>query len=417
MAKAKFDRSKPHVNIGTTGHVDHGKTTLTAAIINCLATENANIQRRNVDDIDNAPEEKERGITIAISHQEYETATRHYAHVDCPGHADYIKNMITGAAQMDGAILVVSATDGPMPQTREHILLMKQVGVPYIVVFLNKVDLVDDEELLELVEMEVRELLGKYEFPGDDVPVIKGSATKALNSSGKRGDPDADPIFALMDAVDAYIPTPERAVDKPFLMPVEDVFTITGRGTVGTGRVERGQVKVGEEIEIVGLQEKARKTVVTGIEMFRKLLDMGIAGDNVGVLLRGIERNDIERGQVLAKPGSIKPHTNFKAEVYVLSKEEGGRHTPFFANYRPQFYFRTTDVTGTIKLPEGVEMVMPGDNITIDVELITPIACEEGLRFAIREGGRTVGAGVVTAILADTAAAAAPAKAAAAAKK
>jgi elongation factor Tu len=407
MAKAKFDRSKPHVNIGTTGHVDHGKTTLTAAIINCLATENANIQRRNVDDIDNAPEEKERGITIAISHQEYETATRHYAHVDCPGHADYIKNMITGAAQMDGAILVVSATDGPMPQTREHILLMKQVGVPYIVVFLNKVDLVDDEELLELVEMEVRELLSKYEFPGDDVPVIKGSATKALNSSGKRGDPDADPIFALMDAVDSYIPTPERAVDKPFLMPVEDVFTITGRGTVGTGRVERGQVKVGEEIEIVGLQEKARKTVVTGIEMFRKLLDMGIAGDNVGVLLRGIERNDIERGQVLAKPGSIKPHTNFKAEVYVLSKEEGGRHTPFFANYRPQFYFRTTDVTGTIKLPEGVEMVMPGDNITIDVELITPIACEEGLRFAIREGGRTVGAGVVTAILAD---AAAPAK-------
>ena len=406
MAKAKFDRSKPHVNIGTTGHVDHGKTTLTAAIINCLATENPNIQKRSIDDIDNAPEEKERGITIAISHQEYETASRHYAHVDCPGHADYIKNMITGAAQMDGAILVVSATDGPMPQTREHILLMKQVGVPFIVVFLNKVDLVDDEELLELVEMEVRELLGKYEFPGDDVPVIKGSATKALNSSGKRGDADADPIFALMDAVDAYIPTPERAVDKPFLMPVEDVFTITGRGTVGTGRVERGQVKVGEEIEIVGLQEKARKTVVTGIEMFRKLLDMGIAGDNVGVLLRGIERNDIERGQVLAKPGSIKPHTNFKAEVYVLSKEEGGRHTPFFANYRPQFYFRTTDVTGTIKLPEGVEMVMPGDNITIDVELITPIACEEGLRFAIREGGRTVGAGVVTAILADTAAAA-----------
>lgn len=398
MAKAKFDRSKPHVNIGTTGHVDHGKTTLTAAIINCLATENANIQKRNVDDIDNAPEEKERGITIAISHQEYETATRHYAHVDCPGHADYIKNMITGAAQMDGAILVVSATDGPMPQTREHILLMKQVGVPYIVVFLNKVDQVDDPELLELVEMEVRELLTKYEFPGDDVPVIKGSGLKALQSSGKRGDPDADPVFALMDAVDAYIPTPERAVDKPFLMPVEDVFTITGRGTVGTGRVERGQVKVGEEIEIVGLQEKARKSVVTGIEMFRKLLDMGIAGDNIGVLLRGIERNDIERGQVLAKPGSIKPHTKFKAEVYVLSKEEGGRHTPFFANYRPQFYFRTTDVTGTIKLPEGVEMVMPGDNITIDVDLITPIACEEGLRFAIREGGRTVGAGVVTSI-------------------
>jgi elongation factor Tu len=399
MAKAKFERSKPHVNIGTTGHVDHGKTTLTAAIINCLATENSNIQKRNVDDIDNAPEEKERGITIAISHQEYETKARHYAHVDCPGHADYIKNMITGAAQMDGAILVVSAADGPMPQTREHILLMKQVGVPYIVVFLNKVDMVDDEELLELVEMEVRELLSSYEFPGDDIPIIRGSGLKALNSSGKRGDPDADPIFALMDAVDSYIPTPERAVDKPFLMPVEDVFTITGRGTVGTGRVERGQVKVGEEVEIVGLVDTPpRKTVVTGIEMFRKLLDMGIAGDNVGVLLRGVERNDIERGQVLAKPGSIKPHKKFKAEVYVLSKEEGGRHTPFFANYRPQFYFRTTDVTGTIKLPEGVEMVMPGDNITMDVELITSIACEEGLRFAIREGGRTVGAGVVTSV-------------------
>jgi elongation factor Tu len=406
MAKAKFERSKPHVNIGTTGHVDHGKTTLTAAIINCLATENANIQKRNVDDIDNAPEEKERGITIAISHQEYETAKRHYAHVDCPGHADYIKNMITGAAQMDGAILVVSATDGPMPQTREHILLMKQVGVPYIVVFLNKVDMVDDEELLELVEMEVRELLSSYDFPGDDVPVIRGSGLKALNSSGKRGDPDADPVFALMDAVDSYIPTPERAVDKPFLMPIEDVFTITGRGTVGTGRVERGQVKVGEEVEIVGLNDKPRKSVVTGIEMFRKLLDVGIAGDNVGVLLRGIERTDIERGQVLAKPGSIKPHASFKAEVYVLSKEEGGRHTPFFANYRPQFYFRTTDVTGTIKLPEGVEMVMPGDNVQMEVELITPIACEEGLRFAIREGGRTVGAGVVTGILADAAAAA-----------
>jgi elongation factor Tu len=399
MAKAKFDRSKPHVNIGTTGHVDHGKTTLTAAIINCLSTENANIVKRSIDDIDNAPEEKERGITIAISHQEYETAKRHYAHVDCPGHADYIKNMITGAAQMDGAILVVSATDGPMPQTREHILLMKQVGVPFIVVFLNKVDMVDDEELLELVEMEVRELLSSYEFPGDDIPIIRGSGLKALQSSGKRGDKDADPIFALMDAVDSYIPTPERAVDKPFLMPVEDVFTITGRGTVGTGRVERGQVKVGEEIEIVGLVDTPpRKTVVTGIEMFRKLLDAGIAGDNVGVLLRGVERNDIERGQVLAKPGSIKPHKKFKAEVYVLSKEEGGRHTPFFANYRPQFYFRTTDVTGTIKLPEGVEMVMPGDNITMDVELITSIACEEGLRFAIREGGRTVGAGVVTSV-------------------
>jgi elongation factor Tu len=401
MAKAKFERNKPHVNIGTTGHVDHGKTTLTAAIINCLATENSSIAKKSVDDIDNAPEEKERGITIAISHQEYETPKRHYAHVDCPGHADYIKNMITGAAQMDGAILVVSATDGPMPQTREHILLMKQVGVPFIVVFLNKVDMVDDAELLELVEMEVRELLSQYEFPGDDVPVIKGSALRALQSSGKRGDPDADPIFQLMDAVDVYIPTPERAIDKPFLMPVEDVFTITGRGTVGTGRVERGKVKVGEEVEIVGLQEKAKKTVVTGIEMFRKLLDEGLAGDNIGVLLRGVERNDIERGQVLAKPGSIKPHKKFKAEVYVLSKEEGGRHTPFFANYRPQFYFRTTDVTGTIKLPEGVEMVMPGDNVQMDVELITPIACEEGLRFAIREGGRTVGAGVVTAINPD----------------
>ena len=398
MAKAKFERSKPHVNIGTTGHVDHGKTTLTAAIINCLATENSTIARRNVDDIDNAPEEKERGITIAISHQEYETAKRHYAHVDCPGHADYIKNMITGAAQMDGAILVVSATDGPMPQTREHILLMKQVGVPYIVVFLNKCDMVDDEELLELVEMEVRELLTSYEFPGDDTPIIRGSALKALQSDGKRGNPDADPIFKLMDTVDEYIPNPVRETDKPFLMPIEDVFTITGRGTVGTGRVERGQVKVGEEVEIVGLQEKTRKTTVTGIEMFRKLLDIGIAGDNVGVLLRGIERNDIERGQVLAKPNSIKPHMKFKAEVYVLSKEEGGRHTPFFGNYRPQFYFRTTDVTGTIKLPEGVEMVMPGDNVAMDVELITPIACEEGLRFAIREGGRTVGAGVVTGV-------------------
>jgi elongation factor Tu len=398
MAKAKFERSKPHVNIGTTGHVDHGKTTLTAAIINCLATENSTIQKRSVDDIDNAPEEKERGITIAISHQEYETKKRHYAHVDCPGHADYIKNMITGAAQMDGAILVVSATDGPMPQTREHILLMKQVGVPYIVVFLNKTDMVDDEELLELVEMEIRELLTQYEFPGDDTPIIRGSALKALNSSLKRGDPDAEPVYKLMDTVDDYIPTPERAVDKPFLMPVEDVFTITGRGTVGTGRVERGQVKVGEEVEIVGLQDQSKKSVVTGIEMFRKLLDVGIAGDNIGVLLRGIDRNEIERGQVLAKPGSIKPHKKFKAEVYVLSKEEGGRHTPFFANYRPQFYFRTTDVTGTIKLPEGVEMVMPGDNVAMDVELITPIACEEGLRFAIREGGRTVGAGVVTAV-------------------
>jgi elongation factor Tu len=397
MAKAKFERTKPHVNIGTTGHVDHGKTTLTAAITHCLSTEGL-AQARGVDEIDNAPEEKERGITIAISHQEYETKKRHYAHVDCPGHADYIKNMITGAAQMDGAILVVSATDGPMPQTREHILLMKQVGVPRIVVFLNKVDMVDDEELLELVEMEVRELLSQYEFPGDDTPIIRGSALKALQSSGKRGDPATEPIFKLMDTVDEYIPDPVRETDKPFLMPVEDVFTITGRGTVGTGRVERGQVKVGEEIEIVGLQDAARKTVVTGIEMFRKLLDIGIAGDNIGVLLRGVDRNDIERGQVLAKPGSIKPHKKFKAEVYVLSKEEGGRHTPFFANYRPQFYFRTTDVTGTIKLPEGVEMVMPGDNVAMDVELITPIACEEGLRFAIREGGRTVGAGVVTSV-------------------
>ena len=398
MAKAKFERTKPHVNIGTTGHIDHGKTTLTAAIINCLATENPNIAKRSVDDIDNAPEEKERGITIAISHQEYETKKRHYAHVDCPGHADYIKNMITGAAQMDGAILVVSAADGPMPQTREHILLMKQVGVQYIVVFLNKVDMVDDPELLDLVELEVRELLAKYGYPGEDIPFVRGSALKALNSSGKREDADAAPIFELMDRVDEYIPTPERAVDKPFLMPVEDVFTITGRGTVGTGRVERGQIKVGEEIEIVGLTETTRKSVVTGIEMFRKLLDIGIAGDNIGVLLRGVERNEIERGQVLAKPGSIKPHTKFAAEVYVLSKEEGGRHTPFFANYRPQFYFRTTDVTGTIRLPDGVEMVMPGDNVTMNVELITPIACEEGLRFAIREGGRTVGAGVVTAI-------------------
>src|ERR1700678_1239910 len=398
MGKEKFDRSKPHVNIGTIGHIDHGKTTLTPAITKVLAKHNPKVSFRSFDSIDNAPEEKARGITIAASHVEYETAKRHYAHVDCPGHADYIKNMITGAAQMDGAILVVSAADGPMPQTREHILLMKQVGVPYIVVFLNKVDQVDDEELLELVEMEVRELLSSYEFPGDDIPIIRGSALKALQSSGKRDDPDAAAVFQLMEAVDSYTPTPERAVDKPFLMPVEDVFTITGRGTVGTGRVERGQVKVGEEVEIVGLKEETKKTVVTGIEMFRKLLDSGIAGDNIGVLLRGVDRNEIERGQVLAKPGSVKPHKKFKAEVYVLSKEEGGRHTPFFANYRPQFYFRTTDVTGTIKLPEGVEMVMPGDNITMDVELITSIACEEGLRFAIREGGRTVGAGVVTSV-------------------
>jgi elongation factor Tu len=397
MAKAKFERTKPHVNIGTIGHVDHGKTTLTAAITKVLAASGTGTKALVVDQIDAAPEEKERGITISLYHAEYETKARHYSHVDAPGHADYIKNMITGAAQMDGAILVVSAADGPMPQTREHILLARQVGVPYLVVFLNKIDMVDDPELIDLVELEVRELLSVYKFPGNDIPVIRGSALKALEETqvgewGKK-------ILELMDSVDKYIPVPERDVDKPFLMPVEDVFTITGRGTVGTGRIERGRVKVGDEIEIVGLQEKARKTVVTGIEMFRKLLDEGIAGDNVGVLLRGIERDDIERGQVLAKPGSIKPHKKFEAEVYVLSKEEGGRHTPFFSNYRPQFYFRTTDVTGSISLPEGVEMVMPGDNVRMNVELITPIACEEGLRFAIREGGRTVGAGVVTKVI------------------
>jgi elongation factor Tu len=385
------------VNIGTIGHVDHGKTTLTAAITKVLAASGTGTKPLIVDQIDNAPEEKERGITISLYHAEYETKQRHYSHVDAPGHADYIKNMITGAAQMDGAILVVSAADGPMPQTREHILLARQVGVPYLVVFLNKVDMVDDPELIDLVEMEVRELLTTYKFPGDKIPVIRGSALKALEESevgewGKK-------ILELMDSVDSYVPVPERDVDKPFLMPVEDVFTITGRGTVGTGRIERGRVKVGDEIEIVGLQDKARKSVVTGIEMFRKLLDEGIAGDNVGVLLRGIERDDIERGQVLAKPGSIKPHKKFEAEVYVLSKDEGGRHTPFFSNYRPQFYFRTTDVTGSITLPEGVEMVMPGDNVRMVVELITPIACEEGLRFAIREGGRTVGAGVVTKVI------------------
>ncbi|MBV8262208.1 MAG: elongation factor Tu, partial [Candidatus Eremiobacteraeota bacterium] len=393
MAKAKFERNKPHVNIGTIGHVDHGKTTLTAAITKVLADAGTGTKKLIVDQIDNAPEEKERGITIQLYHAEYETKNRHYSHVDAPGHADYIKNMITGAAQMDGAILVVSAADGPMPQTREHILLARQVGVPYLVVFLNKVDMVDDPELIDLVEMEVRELLSTYKFPGQDIPVIRGSALKALEEAtpGEW----AKKITDLMDAVDSYVPVPQRDVDKPFLMPVEDVFTITGRGTVGTGRVERGKVKVGDEVEIVGLVDKARKSVVTGIEMFRKLLDEGIAGDNIGVLLRGIERDDIERGQVLAKPGSIKPHKKFQAEVYVLSKDEGGRHTPFFSNYRPQFYFRTTDVTGSIKLPEGVEMVMPGDNIRMDVELITPIACEEGLRFAIREGGRTVGAGVV----------------------
>ncbi|NDD27164.1 MAG: elongation factor Tu [Proteobacteria bacterium] len=399
MAKQKFERTKPHVNIGTIGHVDHGKTTLTAAITNVLAMRQGK-QGLKVDEIDNAPEEKARGITIAIYHAEYETDKRHYAHVDCPGHADYIKNMITGAAQMDGAILVVAATDGPMPQTREHILLARQVNVPYIVVFLNKVDQVDDPDLIELVEMELRELLTEYKFPGDTIPIIKGSGLKALEDSlaGKMDSDWVNKIGDLMDAVDSYIPDPERPIDKPFLMPVEDVFTITGRGTVATGRVERGIVKTGEEIEIVGIQEKTRKSVVTGVEMFRKILDEGRAGDNVGVLLRGVERKDIERGQVLAKPGSIKPHTEFTAEVYVLSKDEGGRHTPFFNNYRPQFYFRTTDVTGAITLPEGTEMVMPGDNVKIQVKLIQPIAMEEGLRFAIREGGRTVGAGVVTAI-------------------
>src|ERR1700674_3191887 len=395
MAKEKFARTKPHCNVGTIGHVDHGKTSLTAAITKVLA-EKGGATYTAYDQIDKAPEEKARGITISTAHVEYETGKRHYAHVDCPGHADYVKNMITGAAQMDGAILVVSAADGPMPQTREHILLARQVGVPYLVVFLNKVDMVDDPELIELVEMEVRDLLTTYKFPGAEIPVIRGSALKALEetTSGEW----SKKIMELMDAVDKYIPVPQRDVDKPFLMPIEDVFTITGRGTVGTGRVERGRVKVGDEVEIVGLKEQAKKSVVTGVEMFRKLLDEGIAGDNVGVLLRGIEREDIERGQVLAKPGSIKPHKKFEAEVYVLSKDEGGRHTPFFSNYRPQFYFRTTDVTGSISLPTGVEMVMPGDNVRMNVELITPIACEEGLRFAIREGGRTVGAGVVTKV-------------------
>lgn len=398
MAKAKYERTKPHLNIGTIGHVDHGKTTLTAAITKCLST-TGGATATAYDDIDKAPEERERGITINTSHVEYQTEGRHYAHVDCPGHADYIKNMITGAAQMDGSILVVSSADGPMPQTREHILLSRQVGVPYIVVFMNKVDQVDDEELLELVEMEIRELLNEYEFPGDDIPVIKGSALKALECGcGNRECSACGRIWELMDAVDSYVPLPERATDKPFLMPIEDVFTITGRGTVTTGRVERGQVKVGDEVEIIGMREEIRKHVVTGVEMFRKLLDFAEAGDNIGTLLRGVDRNDVERGMVLAKPGSIKPLTKFSAEVYVLTKEEGGRHTPFFAGYRPQFYFRTTDVTGVIELPEGVEMVMPGDNITMKIELITPIAIEEGLRFAIREGGRTVGAGVVTGI-------------------
>ncbi|MFC7687681.1 elongation factor Tu [Ureibacillus sp. GCM10028918] len=393
MAKEKFDRSKTHANIGTIGHVDHGKTTLTAAIATVLSKKMGG-EAKSYADIDNAPEEKERGITINTSHVEYETETRHYAHVDCPGHADYVKNMITGAAQMDGGILVVSAADGPMPQTREHILLSRQVGVPYLVVFLNKCDMVDDEELLELVEMEVRDLLSEYDFPGDDLPVVKGSALKALEGEEEW----EEKIVELMNAVDEYIPTPERQTDKPFMMPVEDVFSITGRGTVATGRVDRGQVKVGDVIEIVGLTEEPKSTTVTGVEMFRKLLDYAEAGDNIGALLRGVAREDIQRGQVLAKPGSITPHTTFKAEVYVLSKEEGGRHTPFFSNYRPQFYFRTTDVTGVINLPEGVEMVMPGDNIEMNVELISPIALEEGTKFSIREGGRTVGAGVVASI-------------------
>ncbi len=397
MAKEKFERSKPHVNIGTIGHVDHGKTTLTAAITKTLAFQ-GKAKFEAYDMIDKAPEERERGITINTAHVEYETDVRHYAHVDCPGHADYVKNMITGAAQMDGAILVVSAADGPMPQTREHILLARQVGVPYIVVFMNKCDQVDDPELLELVEMEVRELLSDYDFPGDDIPIVKGSALAALEAGDDVSDAAYAPILELMNAVDEYIPTPERKADLPFLMPVEDVMTITGRGTVATGRVERGQVKMSEEVEIVGLADESKKTVVTGIEMFRKLLDYAEAGDNIGVLLRGIARDEIQRGQVLAKPGSIKPHTKFKGQVYVLKKEEGGRHKPFFSNYRPQFYFRTTDVTGVITLEDGVEMCMPGDNVVMNVELITPIAIEEGLRFAIREGGRTVGSGVVIGI-------------------
>ena len=399
MAKEKFERKKPHVNIGTIGHVDHGKTTLTSAITKCLAAKGL-AKAMKFEEIDNAPEEKERGVTINVHHAEYETIPRHYAHVDCPGHADYIKNMITGAAQMDGAILVVSAVDGPMPQTREHILLARQVGVPAVVVFLNKCDAVDDKELLDLVELEVRELLTKYEFPGDKIPVVKGSGLNAMNCACGKDDCKAcGPIFELMNQVDSYIPEPKRDIDKPFLMAVEDVFSITGRGTVGTGRIERGKIKVGEEVEIVGLAEKPRKTVVTGVEMFRKILDDGQAGDNVGVLLRGIEKKDLERGHVLAKPGSITPHTKFKAKVYVLAKEEGGRHTPFFNGYRPQFYFRTTDVTGVAKLPQGTEMVMPGDNVEMEIELITPIAMEKELRFAIREGGHTVGAGVVAEII------------------
>ncbi len=394
MAKEKFDRSKPHLNIGTVGHIDHGKTTLTSAITKVLAKSSDKVQVRDFDTIDNAPEEKARGITIAVSHVEYETDKRHYAHIDCPGHADYIKNMITGAAQMDGAILVVAATDGPMPQTREHVLLARQVNVPYIVVFLNKCDMVDDPELLDLVELEVRELLSSYEFPGDDIPIVRGSALKAMEGDEKW----EKSIDELMAQVDSYIPQPVRELDKPFLMPIEDIFTITGRGTVVTGRVERGKVKVGEEVEVVGFRD-TEKTVVTGVEMFRKLLDEGLAGDNVGLLLRGIGKDDVERGQVIAQPGSITPHTKFKAEIYVLKKEEGGRHTPFFKGYRPQFYFRTTDVTGAVTLPAGTEMVMPGDNVTVEMELITPVAVEKGLRFAIREGGRTVGAGAVTDIV------------------
>ncbi|MBU6428308.1 MAG: elongation factor Tu [Cyanobacteria bacterium REEB65] len=403
MARQKFERTKPHVNIGTIGHVDHGKTTLTAAITMTLAA-TGRAQAKRYDEIDAAPEEKARGITINTAHVEYETDSRHYAHVDCPGHADYVKNMITGAAQMDGAILVVSAADGPMPQTREHILLARQVGVPYIVVFLNKADMVDDPELLELVEMEVRDLLKEYKFPGDEIPIVSGSALKALeqmqkNGSTKRGEnPDVDKLYDLMDKVDSYIPEPQREVDKPFLMPVEDVFSITGRGTVATGRIERGKIKVQDEIEIIGFHD-TRKAIVTGVEMFRKTLDEGFAGDNVGILLRGVDKEEIERGQVLAKPGSIKPHTKFKAEVYVLKKEEGGRHTPFFPGYKPQFYVRTTDVTGSIALPQGVEMVMPGDNIQMEIELIQPVAIEQGMRFAIREGGRTVGAGVVATVV------------------
>ncbi len=397
MGKARYERTKPHVNVGTIGHIDHGKTTLTSAITKVLHTKFPTVGVREFGSIDNAPEERERGITIAVAHVEYETAARHYAHIDCPGHADYIKNMITGAAQMDGAILVVAANDGPMPQTREHVLLARQVNVPYLVVFMNKVDMVDDPEILDLVELEVRELLKKYDFPGDEIPVVRGAALAAMEKPGDAA--AAAPIWKLMAAVDSYIPTPQRPVDKAFLMPIEDIFSITGRGTVVTGRVERGVVKVGDEVEIVGMQAESRKTVVTGVEMFRKLLDEGQAGDNIGALLRGIDKDEVERGQVLAKPGSIKPHRGFRAEVYVLAKEEGGRHTPFFQGYRPQFYFRTTDVTGVCTLPAGVEMVMPGDNVAMAVELITPIAMEKELRFAIREGGRTVGAGVVTEIV------------------